>query len=338
MYALSSTVSKCMGRWNNLLGIAACLPASLLALSSQLWVLDLPLFEGSLNAVLHWYHELNDLALVDHTTASGWRGVVVISRAKRSCLSSSTVMFHSWSEAKGLGVSLGMAFLLPPPSMTKLAWSSAVGVPLLSCRRPSSTRLVFSGPGHGAICTVPRRVHVAQTDWLQWQLQGVPKEAHFREALWEPQPVWRISWLFHLSYLRWMRGSRSFSVATSLSCTAWTGITKSLLPRKLALVDPCHAFSELFHYGSPHLLVRQSCSIQPPQAFNGLLRQKQDFLPPWRKWCGRFSLFFWETGSMIWRAWSSFLPMMSTHPSFSTVWMYMLLFEGDTIHIALQCG
>lgn len=56
-----------------------------------------------------------DLTLVDHATILGRRDVVVISTGKRNCLSRSTLMVHSWLEENGLGVSLGVMFLLPHP-------------------------------------------------------------------------------------------------------------------------------------------------------------------------------------------------------------------------------
>lgn len=60
-----------------------------------------------------------DFALVDHTVMSGRRDVVVISVGKRSFLSRSTLMSHSWLRENGL------VFLLPPSSVTKLVWFPA---------------------------------------------------------------------------------------------------------------------------------------------------------------------------------------------------------------------
>src|SRR4029434_7780035 len=65
-------------------------------------------------------------SLVDHTTMSGRRDVVVISLGNWSCLPRSTRMLHSWSEQKSFGVCFGLVLLLPPPSLTKLLWCSTV--------------------------------------------------------------------------------------------------------------------------------------------------------------------------------------------------------------------
>src|SRR4029434_1210246 len=82
--------------------------------------------------------------LVDHTTMSGRRDVVVISLGNWSCLPRSTRMLHSWSEQKSFGVCFGLVLLLPPPSLTKLMWCSVGGRhPLLSRLHPSSTSASF---------------------------------------------------------------------------------------------------------------------------------------------------------------------------------------------------
>lgn len=59
-------------------------------------------------------------------------GGLPASLSARSCLSRSTLVSHSWLGEKGLGVSLGLVYIRPPPSVTKLMWFSAGGDSLLT--------------------------------------------------------------------------------------------------------------------------------------------------------------------------------------------------------------
>lgn len=137
----------------------------------------------------------------------------------------------------------------------------------------------------------------------------------------------KMSRLFHPSCLQWNEGTPLIFSGHIL-----------LLPVHQTLYFPGSWLWSIFARCSescfttlPICLSKSSAIYCLPRLLMGCSERGLRFsLPLRRSWCCCFWLLFWETGSVILIAWSTFEPTTLTRPSFSAVLIYMALSEGGS--------